>query len=484
MSISATLSNAMSGLNMSSRAAELVSSNLANAMTDGYGRRLLEISSRGHAGGGGVQVDGVTRVSDPRLVHDRRASEAETAAADVGAQSHARVLAAIGTPDDAMSLNGFLAEFSARLTMAASDPAVDLRLSNAVTAAADLVGAFNRISGAIQEERMTAEAGIARAVEDLNTDLRRVHSLNIDIARTRVTGGDSSALEDQRQRVIDRISELVPVREFRRANGVVALMSERGQILLDGPPKEFSFVPSNQITPYQSLAAATLSGLAYDGVPVATEITGKLGGGRLAALFNIRDVDMVAAQSELDAVARNLIERFQDPAVDPTLAPGDPGLFTDAGGAFASTDEIGISARLRLNNAIDPATNANSAWRLRDGLQAFAPGPVGNASILTAMQGGLERASTVGSGSGAGQTATMARLFSGVTARFASLADTADRNLTFSMARSTELVSLERAGGVDSDEEMQKLLVIERLYAANARVIEAVDSMLDSLMRI
>ena len=38
--------------------------------------------------------------------------------------------------------------------------------------------------------------------------------------------------------------------------------------------------------------------------------------------------------------------------------------------------------------------------------------------------------------------------------------------------------------GVDTDQELQAMMEIERLYAANARVIQAVDAMLDELMRI
>ena len=43
MSISSALSNALSGLNAVSRAADVVSSNVANAMTEGYGKREIEL---------------------------------------------------------------------------------------------------------------------------------------------------------------------------------------------------------------------------------------------------------------------------------------------------------------------------------------------------------------------------------------------------------------------------------------------------------
>ena len=46
MTISSALSNALSGLAASSRAIGVVSTNVANATSDGYGRREIELASR------------------------------------------------------------------------------------------------------------------------------------------------------------------------------------------------------------------------------------------------------------------------------------------------------------------------------------------------------------------------------------------------------------------------------------------------------
>ena len=41
---------------------------------------------------------------------------------------------------------------------------------------------------------------------------------------------------------------------------------------------------------------------------------------------------------------------------------------------------------------------------------------------------------------------------------------------------------MEKAGGVDTDQELQSLLVIEKNYAANAKVIQTVDEMIKTLL--
>ena len=57
MSISATLANALTGLTAASRSAQIVSTNVANVMTDGYARREIDLSPRSVGGiGAGVQI--------------------------------------------------------------------------------------------------------------------------------------------------------------------------------------------------------------------------------------------------------------------------------------------------------------------------------------------------------------------------------------------------------------------------------------------
>ena len=52
MGITNALNNAVSGLNAVARAADVVSSNVSNALTDGYARRQLHLSSQTLGGDG------------------------------------------------------------------------------------------------------------------------------------------------------------------------------------------------------------------------------------------------------------------------------------------------------------------------------------------------------------------------------------------------------------------------------------------------
>ena len=112
MSVTSALAGALSGLSATSRQAEILSSNVANATTPGYARRQVSLGSTVLAGHGqGVQVLGVTRDVDRQLLGERRIAQAGGGDRDARAAFLARVEQALGTPDSAGSLAARLAGF-------------------------------------------------------------------------------------------------------------------------------------------------------------------------------------------------------------------------------------------------------------------------------------------------------------------------------------------------------------------------------------
>ena len=379
MSITSSLSSALSGLTVAARAAEVVSSNIANAMTEGYGRRELQTAARVVGSSGqGVQVTGVLRQVDPILLGDRRLAEAGSGGRNATADFLKRLERVIGTPDSANSLGSSIAAFDTALIDAASRPESEPRLARVATTAKSVASYLATTSDDIQTARSAADNRIESEVAQVNNALLRVADINGQIRVSSGNGHDVSALEDQRQQVIDDISQIIPLREVPRGNGQIALFSAGGAVLLDGSPATLGFVPVGMIVPGMTQGSGALSGLTINEKPVATGDAGVVSGGSLAGHFAVRDDLGPQAQAQLDALARDLTERFSDPTLDISRAPGTAGLFTDMGGVFLPANEIGLSQRLRINAAADPA-QGGALWRLRDGLGAAAPGPAGNA---------------------------------------------------------------------------------------------------------
>ncbi|HMO70204.1 MAG TPA: flagellar basal body rod C-terminal domain-containing protein, partial [Paracoccaceae bacterium] len=60
----------------------------------------------------------------------------------------------------------------------------------------------------------------------------------------------------------------------------------------------------------------------------------------------------------------------------------------------------------------------------------------------------------------------------------------ADAEAGFAGARAQAMRQVELEGGVDTDRELQDLMAVERAYGANARVIKAVDEMIQLILGI
>lgn len=480
MSISAALANAVSGLTATGRQAQAVSSNIANAQTPGYGRREVELSSGRF---GGVQIDNVQRIVNATILFDRRLADAQLSGEAAIATALDQISGLFGAANDPASLSGRVAQLESALIEAASRPESNTRLAATAEAARSLALSLNRASDGIQVERLRADENIARDVETLRTGLDRVDQLNAEIVRSSANGKTINGLVDQRQTVIDTLSEIVPLRELPRANGTVALMTTSGQVLLEDRPAEIDFTKAIAISP-QAVLGTPLSGITVNGNPIDMgAANNRLQGGRLAALFDIRDRVGVDAQANLDAVARDLTERFDAPALDPTTAATDAGLFSDGANRFGPADEIGYAGRIALNALVDPS-QGGQVWRLRDGFGAAAVGESGDARLLNAFSNALGESRVALSGNLGPVGRSAGGLADALLSDIGGALFVADQNRTFTSSRAATLLQQELSEGVDTDQEMQKLLLLEQAYSANAKIIEAADAMLQRLLEI
>lgn len=487
MGLSSALNNAFSGLTAASRSADQVSNNLANAMTDGYAQRELKLSSVTLDGwGSGVRVTDVERATNKIATAARRdaASARSDALQRLGATE--RMAAAIGDPSLPGSLADKFVRFEGAITSAANDPANAIALDYAVGKASDVASHLNSVSKALSQIRTDADTEISEVVDGLNSTLLEIRDLNIKIRHRTNGGGDINSLLDQRKQVIDRVAEVMPVTVVDREFNQVSLFTPTGGVLIDSSNavSDFAFTPT-PIVDHTMSVGAPLSGLTVKGTTVT--IGGGAGffdGGSLGALFDIRDTDIPNLHAQMDALARDVVERFQDPAVDTSLLAGDTGLFTDGGIAFSTVNELGLSSRITVNAAVDPNAGG-STWRLRDGMNAAVQGNAGQNTILKNMESALVAQRTPTAAIGVAASMSAGGFFGIVTAQASQDLARVEESAEFAETDYSVMREMESSQtGVDSDEQLQRLLEIENVYAANAQVLRTIESMFDELMRL
>lgn len=483
MTLNGALSNALSGLNASARATINVSSNIANALTEGYGRRELTVESRMSASHGGVAITGTLRHVDPVILADRRLADAELGSANDLADFAARMEAGIGLPGEAGSLSQAIADFDSALVTAASRPDSDERLGTVAHKAEALVNTINTISEGISSARENADAKIGDMVDQLNTSLNRVVDLNKKISSAIHKGQDTSGFLDARQKAVDDLSEIVPVHTVARDRGAIAIYSTGGAILLEGTAIEVGFAKTGTIEPQMTLAGGHLAGITLNGRAINTSADGgALRGGRLGAQLQIRDETAPQLQATLDGLARDLAERFGPTGADSTIAAGSAGMFTDWGSPFDPGLETGFASRMELNPSL--AQDGGSLWKWRAGIGASTPGAVGDATLLNGLKQALSTNALPSSPALTSVLSSPDILAAGLLSQASSLRLAADDTLAYVSSAQNTLKQLELGQGVDTDYELQKLMEFEHSYAANARVIQTVDEMLQAILNI
>ncbi len=480
MSISGALSNALTGMSAASRRAELTSNNIANVSTEGYAAQSIGSSAVIVNGrGAGVELGAVERAGDPRLTASRRDADAQAGLASASAEGSRGLADALGGPP---SLFDRLSALENTLRGVSENPESTALQERAVTAASSVVSGFGDVSDSIAAVRTQADNDIGRAVDTVNSALAQIKELNISIQNAQAGGREVASFEQARDDQIDVVAEYLPIRLMRRDNGGVAVLTDTGVTLLDGNARELTFTPTAVVTAGMDRKAGVgpLSGLSVDGIALAPgEGIQAVSSGAIAGLFETRDGYAVDALAEVDALAADVVSRFEAAGV---AAADGRGLFTDNGGPLAAAPAAGLAGRIAVNERVDPS-QGGEVWRLRDGLDAAAPGAAANSTFATALLDAMTAERSAGAalpvpGSAASLAASLGSLFETRAIGFEDRAATAN-------GRQASLVSSETAiSGVDIDRELQNLLLIEQAYAANARVIEVSDRLIQRLLEI
>lgn len=477
MSLIQGLANATTGLGATARMASVISANLANALTEGYGRRSVALSSQTTGlQGAGVKVDAVLRHVDRALQSDRRSAEGEMAGQDLLAKALLAVEAGWTGSSNGAGIAAQLGRVDQALTAAAGDPSSDLALGGVVQALAGFSQAMNTAAATVQDLRQEADRQIASDITALNQALLQLEDSNNAIAKATYANRETAALMDQRQQIVDRIATIVPVREMDRPGNQIALVTIGGEVLIDGKPRHYGFTSAGVITADMTRADGSLSGLTRDGDALGGAGFGRLGGGRLEAAFTLRDSLLVDQATALDAFARDMIQRFS--AADDSHGGGLSTLLGDGSNLVPSVS-TGLAQKLQVNAALDPARGGDLQL-LRNGFGGTVT-DVGDARQIDAWRHSLTQLHAFATGGPALDAIGHAARLTGQIGQSRLWAEEAQSQTA---ARWTSLRNSELAQGVDSDAELQLLLRVEQAYAANARVITAIDEMFSNLLRI
>ena len=319
MALTSALSVATSGLKATSRDLEVVSSNITNANTPGYTRKVASRQDMVLNG----QVTSVIQTDVQRTL-DLVAQKQYWS--ETGATSYSKTIndyltqvdRMFGQPGDENSLDSLINDFATSLQALETSPDDATTRLQVLNDASVMTRAMNEASETLQALRQDAEFAIETAVQDANEILKHIEKLDQQIQELSLSSGESAVgLMDQRDAYVSQLSELMPVRVTQRDNNSIQISTTSGMTLYDVAASQFEFTAYGTVGPYtewDSTATDNQLGTVYlksnNSDLHDVTLSGGFGGSKIGALLELRDDILVEAQNQLDSLADGLADAF------------------------------------------------------------------------------------------------------------------------------------------------------------------------------
>ncbi|MEE4451851.1 flagellar hook-associated protein FlgK [Novosphingobium resinovorum] len=439
------LSIGKSGARVARAALEVTSNNIANASTEGYVRRSVAVSEVANGVSlttpsainlSGARITGIVRNADTFRQSEvrRTGSDAARAAAEVqGLENVEAALDQTGVYDSIVSFEGSLKQLL-------SDPTDGSLRAQVAEDGRTLAQTFNTAAQSLTSAAKGLQFEAQDGVDQINTTAGELARVNLRLMRSTDSSSDQSALLDQRDTLLQKLSGQADITTTINPDKTVSVM-------LGGPT-----------------GSALVSGASANTLAMSTAANGTLN-------FTVNSQAVTLSSGAIAGKAQALVELSNArTALDGIAA------------SIASTINTAQASGVDLQgNAGQPLFSGNGAASLKmvaSGGSAIATAPAGAAANsrdvanLTAMRSAFDGADP------AGQMDTL--LF---TVSSAVAGRTVTRDALDTIASSAK-VSLQSQAGVNLDDEAVNLMRYQQAYQASARVMQVASDLFDSILGI
>lgn len=424
---------------------DVTAQNIANASSEGYVRRSAKMAEVASSGGAyrigdlslsGVRLDSITRNADAFRQAEVRRTGSDVARGTAEAAGLANIESAI----EQSGVYDAIVGFESALQQLTQDPVDTSLRASVIEKARTMVGTFQIAA----QELDAAGEGLQFLATDGVTQVNRIAGelarTNTRLSRASDASSDKTALLDQRDKLLQQLSEFGNIGTTFATDGTVAvkLGGTTGRDLVTGGSVVtlgMTTAGDGQVTFDVGGAGLTLSGGSLAGQQLAL--------GKLAQL-----------KLDVDGLAEDIVETFNAAQLTGDDLDGDPGAAIFSG-STAATMTLAVSdvrklATAPLNGTIG-SRDASNLSAIRLAVSTLNPAD-GMDQILFDVSGTL-----------AGHNVTLGAL--------QTIADTAQ-------------VALSAQSGVDLDAEAVNLLRYQQAFQASGKVMQVASDIFDTLLGI
>lgn len=208
---------AMTGLFAAQRGLQVTSNNITNASTQGYSRQKLSQQAGMPLGGlsvgmigTGVVTTGINRIRDSFIDNKIWTQSPMLGEYNMKVTQNSVVEAAFGEPSDAGFTKVFNDMFSG-MSELSKDPSSNEGKAVLKEELVSFTKYFNNIAATLEKQQKDLNFEIGNMVKEINSLATRIQSLNQQIFDAEIYGQEASSFRDERDKCIDRLSEIVDV---------------------------------------------------------------------------------------------------------------------------------------------------------------------------------------------------------------------------------------------------------------------------------
>lgn len=450
MSLTGAMNIALTGLNAQQRALQVLGGNVSNATDEAYTRKSIASS----ASAGGVTTADVTRATDNALARDLLAYTSLAGQADAQSTYMSKLSTLFGVSTSSAGLATAVSDLNDAFAVLQSTPDSGTGQAEVIAKADTLARTINDLMAGLETVDREIQQETADVVGKVNDLLDRIDTLNKQVKTVAAAGGDKTTLEDQRDAAVRGLAQLIDVKTIARGDGSLAVYTAGGESLVDQDATR----------------------LTYDGTDITREgdtrsLNGSIRSGALAGLLALRATGTgstagTAVIGELKAQVQAFAASLTSTGAGDFAAAYDGA--TTAAGELASGFFVMTGDTISVNSALLDGTATLKQAAISPASAALVSGSHGISA------GGL----TVTGEDYAGIARAIISALSADVGAVTSKADLAGATRTEAATRFQSSV------GINMDEELANLQVLQNAYAASAKVMQTVNQLYDSLFAI
>lgn len=439
------MSIARSGIQAARIGLDVTAQNIANASTDGYVRRSVSLSEVASTGGAyrigdlslsGVRLDGITRNADAFRQAEVRRTGSDVARATAEVSGLRNVESAIEQSGVYDAIVGFEASLQ-RLTQ---DPADTSLRASAIEKARTMVGTFQIAAQEMDAAGEGMQFLASEGVTQVNRVAQELARTNTRLSRASDASSDKTALLDQRDKLLQQLSEYGNIATTFATDGTVAVKlggSTGSDLVTGGTAATVGMTTAADGTVSYTVGATPLT------------LSGGLLAGQQLGLSKLAQLKL-----DVDGLAEDIVSTFNAAQATGADLDGNPGAPMFSGTSAASMQLSVESVRKLATAPLGSAAGSRDSGNLS---------AIRNAMTNLNPASGMDQILFDISGTLAGRNVTLGAL---------------------QTISGTARVALSAQSGVDLDAEAVSLIRYQQAFQASGKVMQTASDIFDTLLGI